>query len=278
MGNAIVFLVKMLEHLISGERISFFGENSGNSNNGTENSFFGKRSREMNTGGGKNKLIVSRSGLRNTTGYDKLFLGVAAGQYNSKGFKSTFVGNFSGNKTKAGTRNTFIGFNAEQVSFEDSLDRAIAIGYNAEVYCHNCAVIGVTIEDAVKVGIGISEPSVALEIRNGGAPYSVGITQRNLFSIGLAMEWTAADFASRTQATRLGLEGNLDDFQMSHWSGSTGNEKQIGIFGSDNTATYGIWLSPDSQTPAYLNFRYNLSVVGGSVGYDSADELMKLVS
>lgn len=262
----------------TGDRNSFFGENAGQSNNGTENSFFGQRSGEMNMNGGFNTFLGSRSGLRNTTGYSNVFTGVAAGQYNSSGFGNTFVGSFAGGNNKSGTRNTFIGYSSEQVSFNDSLDRAIAIGFNAKVDCHNCAVIGGTGDNAVKVGIGITKPSVALEIRNGGAPYSVGLTQRNLYTTGSAMEWTVADATNKSQVTRLGLEGNLNNFLLSYWSGSAGNEKRIALFGSDNQSTYGIWVSPDNQTPAYLNFRYNLNTVGGSVGYDSEDNLMKLVS
>ena len=58
----------------------------------------------------------------------------------------------------------------------------------------------------------------------------------------------------------------------------SGSEEQFTLFGSDKNAINGICVLPDNQTPSYLNFTYDINTIGGSVGYDAQDNLMKLVS
>ena len=128
------------------------------------------------------------------------------------------------------------------------------------------------------LGIGTNMPSTPLSIHANGANHQVGITQRKATSQGSSMEFTTADGTNNLQATRLSIDAEVNHHYSSFWKGASGSEEQFALFGSDNSSTYGIWVSPNNQTPAYMNFRYDLNTVGGSVGYDSADNLMKLVS
>lgn len=134
--------------LTSGVRNSFFGSGSGVFSAGSYNSFFGDSSGGVSSGS-SNSFFGYRSGLNNTIG-----------SYN------VFIGEASGLRSVKGSYNTFVGVAADLVDTvnPDSLDRAIAVGYNAKVACHNCAVIGGTGEDAVKVGIGTTTPTALLHV------------------------------------------------------------------------------------------------------------------
>jgi len=90
-------------------------------------------------------------------------LGYYAGGAMRTGTRNTFIGSLSGFGNQKGSYNTHIGYNTGTASV-DSLDKTIAIGQNARVGCHNCAVIGGVEEDAVKVGIGTTTPTADLSI------------------------------------------------------------------------------------------------------------------
>ena len=61
-----------------------------------------------------------------------------------------------------------MGSDSGNASLANQFNNSIAIGYNAQVECDNCAAIGGTGADAVNVGIGISTPLHALHV-NGTA-------------------------------------------------------------------------------------------------------------
>lgn len=150
---------------IDGFGNSFFGEQAGLSNtSGSGNSFFGVGAGRFTTTSEDNSFFGRGAGFNNTVGQDNSFFGFHSGYYNTNGKENSFFGRLTGTNNTSGTRNTFIGAEANSLSFEDSLDRAIAIGYNAIVDCHRCAVIGGTGENAVKVGIGIVQPAVELDV------------------------------------------------------------------------------------------------------------------
>ncbi len=67
------------------------------------------------------------------------------------------------------------------ITFEEDIfpqNKAIAIGYRAQALCSNCAVIGGTGENAVKVGIGTDNPQQKLhvngQVRIGNVPDGTG--------------------------------------------------------------------------------------------------------
>ncbi len=155
---------------------SFFGWHAGLENTeGFGNSFFGNGTGNENTIGTHNSFFGNSVGLFNTSGNENSFFGTNAGLYNQSGDKNSAFGSLAGVDNTIGNRNTFIGSRADVLTLGDSLDRAIAIGYNAKVDCSHCAVIGGTGVDAVNVGIGINNPDVKLDvsdiIRVGGNAY-----------------------------------------------------------------------------------------------------------
>ncbi len=140
---------------------AFFGRSAGfNNTTGQNNTFFGRSAGRDNTTGSANAFFGLFAGLKNT-GSDNAFFGLSAGHHNTSGSFNTFFGTFTGG-TNNNTRSTVIGYSAQTT---DSLDRAIAIGHNAVVGCHNCAVIGGMDEDAVKVGIGTTMPEADLHVK-----------------------------------------------------------------------------------------------------------------
>jgi len=156
---------------------TFVGGNAGRNNtSGYSNSFFGRSAGLNNTDGDDNSFFGRVAGFNNTEGLSNSFFGRAAGFNNTTGSSNSFFGRSAGSRHN-NTRSTMLGYDAETT---DSLDRAISIGYNAEVSCHNCAVIGGTGADAVKLGIGTTTPTSDLYIKqsdvNTSVPTTGGIT------------------------------------------------------------------------------------------------------
>lgn len=199
-----------------GDSSIFIGFNAGLNTIGTNqhNTFIGLAAGEANTSGSQNTYIGERAGTANITGFNNTFIGKdagkrslsnqntligqVAGQNITTGGGNTVVGQNAGFGLTTGSNNvimglqaatngskheksTFIGVFAGALSGTDSLNKAIAIGHNAQVNCHNCAVIGGTGGDAVKVGIGSTTPIYTLDVQHvNGAPT---VTPGNGFNI-----------------------------------------------------------------------------------------------
>ncbi len=154
----------------SGGENSFFGAKTGEANTtGHANSFFGYISGEQNINGIGNSFFGHGSGQANTEGNENVFIGATSGVNNTTGSGNTFIGQGVGNGNVTGNNNTYLGKGATQATEDNVLNEAIAIGYMAKVDCSNCAVIGGTGAQAVKVGIGIDSPEVKLHIGGGGS-------------------------------------------------------------------------------------------------------------
>ena len=202
-GHSNVFVGALAGFLnTTGENNSFFGTNAGaNNTNGGQNCFFGESAGLLNTSGTFNSFYGLGCGEQNTTGESNSFFGGFAGQqntigdynssfgvvtgqlitegsYNSfygasaalfklRGHYNSYLGYQSGANDVAGSYNTLIGSLSDFNDGIDSLESAIAIGYNSRVGCNNCAVIGGTGVDAVNVGIGTSTPTSRLEVHGG---------------------------------------------------------------------------------------------------------------
>ena len=188
---------------LTGTSNVFLGNGAGANNaGGDQNTFVGISAGNMNTGGG-NTFVGYQVGIINSSGRHNTFTGTYAGGKNSTGEKNTMMGYNTGHNITTGSENVFIGEDAGRVMLgsnrntmigtntgpndmggPDSLDRAIAIGYNAKVNCHNCAVIGGTGVDAVKVGIGTEDPIYTLDIQHESiAPITApghGLNLKNL--------------------------------------------------------------------------------------------------
>lgn len=290
---------------------SFFGASSGINNSiGQSNCFFGWESGVTNTTGSANAYFGNRTGAGNFSGsYNALFgsyagynggggnfnasFGAESGESNYGSFNS-FFGAKAGRYNELGTRNTYLGYNAKSVGSTDSLDRAIAIGHNSKVDCHNCAVIGGIGEDAVKLGIGVDSPSTVLSLLEPGASNPVGITQNQVGGTS-TMEFTTTD-ADHDQATRLMLRGDSDNPDISFFRGARGAEV-LSLFIKGTNGNLGIgtnspsapltvmktgqlisdFVTQSNSQPVFHRFFYNGNIQGASLGFDTANDLVKFV-
>ncbi len=137
------------------------GSNAGSNTNFStyrRNTFVGSSSGMSNHTGIHNSFLGYGAGYDNVAGHYNSFFGAGAGGNNTIGNFNSFVGRSAGSRNIVGSRNSFFGYNANQLNYGDTLDRAIAIGYEAKVDCSNCAIIGGTGINAVKVGIGVAKP------------------------------------------------------------------------------------------------------------------------
>lgn len=112
---------------------------------------------------GGNAFFGHRSGYNNLGGTQNSFFGYQAGSGNNAGRLNDFFGSNAGVKNK-GSKNTFMGAQADQLNNSDSLEMAIALGYNAKAACSRCAIIGGTGDESVKTGIGVNAPDATLHI------------------------------------------------------------------------------------------------------------------
>lgn len=90
----------------------FFGQRSGKSTTGSDNTFLGFEAGRENTTGSRNYFAGSGAGKYNTTGTRNVFLGYKAGSENSGGAYNVFVGYQSGFQNVSSTSNVFVGYNA----------------------------------------------------------------------------------------------------------------------------------------------------------------------
>ena len=128
------------------------GDQAGNGVTGTANTFIGKA-----------------AGLSSTTGTTNVFLGWNAGRDNTVGSSNVIIGAGAGTgqvgvSHATGGNNVLIGTHADVGT--DGLTNATAIGFEAVVNASNSIVLG---NDAAKVGIGITNPTVKLEVVNAAA-------------------------------------------------------------------------------------------------------------
>ncbi len=164
---------------------AFFGKSAGfNNTEGSNNAFFGKAAGYKNIGG-SNAFFGHDSGYKNIGGESNAFFGRGAGYSNIDGGNNAFFGRGAGNNYN-NSRSTLLGAFTDVAT--DSLDRAIAIGYEAIVACHNCAVIGGIGDNAVKVGIGTSTPLTDLHIKQ-----SVNAVTNPANTNGLTLEYANGD-------------------------------------------------------------------------------------
>lgn len=113
-------------------------------------------------GSGSNNTSVGHSTLSSATGFGNSILGANAGDYLTSGSSNTIVGMapVDGLGGRSGdNRVTFVGFNAKSDS-ANSIQRAIAIGYNATVSSSNIASIGGSGLDGVWVQVNASTANV----------------------------------------------------------------------------------------------------------------------
>jgi hypothetical protein len=145
-----------------------------------------------NTGIGVSAMVSMQSGARNTAvgqsamnnavdssnnaafGYHSLSALHTGGDANNtavgyhslhslyEGTGNTALGGYSGEPMTYGFNGTFLGYNSGPTV--DGLTNSTAVGYNSHVATSNSLVLGGTGDDAVKVGIGTTSPTHALDV------------------------------------------------------------------------------------------------------------------
>lgn len=146
----------------TGANNTFVGSDAGDANTlGSANTFMGREAGTSNTVGTWNTFIGGNAGSNNTTANSNTMVGWGAGFSTTTGASNTFLGVGSGTANTVGSSNTYVGSNAGGVA---NLNKAAAIGFNAQVTQNNSLALGGTGADAVKVGIGTTAPAAELEV------------------------------------------------------------------------------------------------------------------
>lgn len=130
------------QYYINGRRVlsipgsfnTFVGENSGQANSGSGNSFFGRSAGLVNSTGSNNAFFGNGAGLNNSTGDGNAFFGASAGL------------------APSGSNNTLLGSSTRTAVF--GLNFASAIGSGAVVSTSNTVVLGRAV-DTVSVPGGL---------------------------------------------------------------------------------------------------------------------------
>ena len=154
----------------SGFNNAYFGSSAGFSSTGNANAFFGFNAGFANTTGGSNAFFGAGAGDSNLTGNFNAFFGIGAGGNTNSG-NNTFIGGAAGGANTTGSQNTALGASAEVGTTNTN---ATAIGSQASAACSNCVVLGSVngVNGAagnVRVGIGTTNPSATLEVRDSTA-------------------------------------------------------------------------------------------------------------
>lgn len=209
---------------------------------------------------GHNTFVGSNAGTENTSGNGNSFFGESAGRRTTTGISNTFIGNIAGLNNTTGRFNTYLGWGAGQTDQSVSLNKAIAIGYNAQVGCENCAVIGGFGVDAVNVGIGTEFPEKLLDVR--GESQFLGTTtvgtpgfESVLLNLNSDRNWTFRQGGSGS-ATSLVLEsvggGGNKNFVI-NTSGDVGiglliPTHPLHLASGAHVTTGGVWTNASSKT------------------------------
>jgi trimeric autotransporter adhesin len=295
----------------TGSRNTFNGYNSGlNMLTGNDNVFMGWFAGYSMTGG-ENVAIGRGAGTWATTVNGSVFLGKDAGEGSSTmantGVANTFIGTEAGNKNTSGENNVFLGYRAGSGSVLNSsgsfnlyignlsggfglngatLQRSVAIGYNAKVSINDAIILGDTANTNLKVGIGTTRPGNSFELRSV-LPNTSGLRLTNLTS-------NSPTLAGNDKALTV---NNLGDIILVPMSGGGTNTHSDSSFVRTlvNTNFIGGNLGIGVVTPQYkldvngdirLNGNGNIVMQGGifmrnfdsasgntSIGYDSGGAL-----
>lgn len=188
----------------TGEKNYFSGNESGYSNTTGYNNFFvGQISGADNTIGYNNHFSGYRAGRNNVSGNTNHFSGYESGFANTSGNRNVFIGPNSGGQNTTGTNNLALGYLAGPTT--GNLTNAGAIGYRAQVSQSNSLVLGGTGADAVKVGIGTTAPTQALEVAGS---VKLSGTGNGLYFPDGTIQTTAATGSGGTASNGLTKTGN----------------------------------------------------------------------
>jgi trimeric autotransporter adhesin len=123
---------------------------------------------------GSNNTAIGYDALSAATSSNNVALGYAAGTGTTTGGNNVFIGHNTGLTNVTGSNNTLVGYDANVLS--SGLTNATAIGYLASVSSSNSLILGGTGANAVRVGIGTSNPAAKLEIKTGPSNNGIMLT------------------------------------------------------------------------------------------------------
>ncbi|WP_460676123.1 beta strand repeat-containing protein [Hymenobacter coalescens] len=242
----------------TGSYNQFIGYQAGYSNTtGQYNHFSGFNSGLANLTGNHNTFSGTYSGNRNTVGSSNVFVGHESGDDNTTGNNNVFVGPESGAGNVTGSNNYAFGYQAGPMA--DGLTNAGAIGHRARVGQSNSLVLGGTGSDAVRVGIGTSTPTQALEVAGqvysstGGFRFPDGTVQTTAAATAAPVTTTASNGLTKTgndialggaltAATQLAINGNSLGFIN---GGGAGTVDQV---------SYAATAAGNPSTPTWQTF------------------------
>jgi len=126
---------------------SYFGQDAGRVNTGTNDTFLGSGAGYANTSGGLNTFVGNDAGRSNVGGTANTFMGHEAGYYNQDGNWNVFIGKGAGYNNSHGSTNVAIGAFAGRDN--ETGYKNVFLGPNAgaaetgsnKLYIDNCAVM-----------------------------------------------------------------------------------------------------------------------------------------
>ena len=154
----------------TGSNNIFSGYYAGSTNTtGSNNTFMGYAAGQANVSGGRNVAVGVNAGYSNVTGNDNVFVGNLAGNTSQAGNGNIYLGAHAGENDTGGIGNLYLGYQAGSVddngiATTPGLYHATAIGYKAQATVSNTLILGGTGSDAVKVGMGTTNPADKLEV------------------------------------------------------------------------------------------------------------------
>ncbi len=145
-----------------GSQNVIIGKNAANNITSSSNTIIGHEAARDITTSNNNVVIGRWAGLTILDQGENVFIGSQAGKLNNTGFRNVMIGKSAGFSSE-GFHNVFIG--AESSPSDTDVNYSISIGYNADVACSQCAMIGPEGDKAVNVGIGVAAPESPLHIK-----------------------------------------------------------------------------------------------------------------
>lgn len=211
---------------------------------------------------GDKSLYLNKAGFNTAVGDSSLYYINAAGAA-----QNTALGYNAGNGgNTTGLYNTYLGANTNSA---DGLTKAAAIGYNARVTTSNSVVIGGTGADAVKVGVGMTNPNYLVDVI-GDAGRAGSFVNTNAVSgfVGL--------YGSTNNTANVGQGGLF----MGGYNGATGRADMVGVgdrigligygfYGA--ISNYGVYGYGYGGTTAYGVYGYASGATTNWAGFFSGD-------
>ncbi|MFC1703058.1 hypothetical protein ACFLZO_01190, partial [Patescibacteria group bacterium] len=243
-GNAAVGYNAFASNTTGWNNTAVGGDALISNTSGKYNTAIGYRALWKNTSAQLNTAVGYQTLRQNTTGYQNTAIGYQALLGNTTGNINTAIGDNAGYANTSGYGNTFLGGKSDVST--GGLTKATAIGFNAIVGCSSCMSLGGTGTDAVNVGIGLTTPSYALEVKSRSTVGAVTFT-----GTGLDDATSGGTFVGSTGLSyRVEIDGTgtPDTFRWSDDGGSTWDASTVSITGAAQVLNNGVTITFTATT------------------------------